>query len=203
MVAPVNTVDRRESDRFTEAEVADVELVRRARDGDRDAFDLLMTSVVDHLYRIGRLILRDTDRAEDAVQETLVRCWRHLPSLRDAERFDPWLNRLLMHAIADEGRRHRAFTASVVVLRAEPRQPDGSDELADRDELARAFDRLSIPHRTAVVLHHYLGFTVEEIGRVVGVPSGTAKSRLYYATNALRAALDADERATSSSEVLA
>src|SRR3954471_24747718 len=108
----------------TEAEVADVELVRRARDGDRDAFDLLMTSVIDHLYRIGRLILRDTDRAEDAVQETLVRCWRHLPSLRDAERFDPWLNRLLMHAIADEGRRHRAFTASVVVLRAEPRQPD-------------------------------------------------------------------------------
>jgi RNA polymerase sigma-70 factor (ECF subfamily) len=181
--------------------VANVELVRRAREGDRDAFDLLVTAVIDHLYRIARLILRDTDRAEDAVQEALVRCWRDLRTLRDPDRFDAWLNRLLMRATYDEARRQRAFVASVVVLRVEPRQADGTAELEDRDQLARVFDRLSIEHRTIVVLHHYLGFTLEEAAEAIGIPRGTAKSRLYYATNALRAALDADARVASSSEV--
>jgi len=73
--------------------------------------------------------------------------------------------------------------------------------LADRDQLARVFDRLSVDHRTIVVLHHYLGLTLEEAAAAIGIPRGTAKSRLYYATNALRAALDADARRSSSSEV--
>jgi RNA polymerase sigma-70 factor (ECF subfamily) len=183
--------------------MADVELVRRAREGDRDAFDLLMTAHIDHLYRIARLVLRDTDRAEDATQEALVRCWRHLPGLRDPDRFDAWLNRLLMHAISDEARQRRAFAASVVVLRLEPRQGDDASDIADRDELARVFDRLSIEHRTIVVLHHYLGFTVEDAAKAVGIPPGTARSRLHYATLALRAALDADARSAPSSEVMA
>ena len=89
-----------------------IELVRRAREGDRDAFDLLMTAVIDHLYRIARLILRDTDRAEDAVQEALVRCWRDLRTLREPDRFDAWLNRRLLRAIADEARRQRRFAAA-------------------------------------------------------------------------------------------
>jgi len=181
--------------------VADVELVRRARQGDRDAFDLLMTALIDRLYRVARLILRDTDRAEDAVQEALVSCWRDLRTLRDPERFDAWLNRLLIHAVSDEARRQRAFAASVVVLRYEPGGGDETGALADRDQLARVFDRLSVDHRTIVVLHHYLGLTLEEAAAAIGIPRGTAKSRLYYATNALRAALDADARRSSSSEV--
>lgn len=100
--------------------MAKAELVQRARAGDRDAYDVLMTDVIDHLYRIARLILRDFDSAEDAVQEALVRCWRDLPSLRDPDRFDAWLNRILMHAIADEGRRQRGFTANVMRLHIEP-----------------------------------------------------------------------------------
>jgi RNA polymerase sigma-70 factor (ECF subfamily) len=179
------------------------ELVRRARAGDRDAFDLLMTAVVDHLYRIARLILRDTDRAEDAVQEALVRCWRDLRTLRDPDRFDAWLNRLLLRSIADEARRNRRYSASVVVLRSEPRQGDDTGMVADRDELARAFGRLSVDHRTVIVLHHYLGFTVEDAAATIGIPVGTAKSRLHYATDALRAALAADARAVAAREVLA
>jgi RNA polymerase sigma-70 factor, ECF subfamily len=179
------------------------ELVRRARAGDRDAFDLLMTAVVDHLYRIARLILRDTDRAEDAVQEALVRCWRDLRTLRDPDRFDAWLNRLLLRSIADEARRNRRYSASVVVLRTEPRQGDDTGMVADRDELARAFGRLSVDHRTVIVLHHYLGFTVEDAAAAIGIPVGTAKSRLHYATDALRAALAADARAVAAREVLA
>ena len=179
------------------------ELVRLAQDGDRDAYDVLMTELVDHLYRIARLILRDFDSAEDAVQEALVRCWRDLPQLRDPDRFDAWLNRVLMRSVTDEARRRRRFAANVTLLRIEPAQPDGTRELADRDELARVFDRLSIEHRTIVVLHHYLGMTVDEAATTIGSPVGTAKSRLHYATEALRAALEADARSGSAGKALA
>ncbi len=179
------------------------ELVRQARQGDRDAFDILLTEVVDHLYRIARLVLRDFDRAEDAVQEALVRCWRDLPSLREPDRFDAWLNRILMRAITDEARKKRGFVANVVQLKAEPTEADSSGAFADRDEIARVFERLSIEHRTIVVLYHYLGMTTDEAARAIGVPHGTAKSRLHYATEALRAALEADARGVSQGRALA
>src|SRR4026208_22154 len=101
----------------------------RSREGDRDPFDLLMTALLDHLYRIARLILRDVDRAEDAVQETLVRCWRDLPGLRDPDRFDAWLNGILRRAITDEARTRRGF---VMPLKVEPSVADGSGAFADR-----------------------------------------------------------------------
>lgn len=178
------------------------ELVRLARDGDRDAYDILVTELIDHLYRVARLILRDFDRAEDAVQEALVRCWRDLPHLRDPDRFDAWLNRILMNAVTEEARKRRRI-ASLSVVRIEPSQPDGSSAIADRDELSRVFDRLSTEHRTMVVLHFYLGMTVHEAATALGIPVGTAKSRLHYATKSLRAAIDGDARRAPEGKVLA
>jgi RNA polymerase sigma-70 factor (ECF subfamily) len=172
--------------------VTNPELVRLARDGDRDAFDILMTAVIDHLYRIARLILRDFDSAEDAVQEALVRCWRDLPGLRDPDRFDAWLNRLLVHSVTDEARNRRRSVANVRIVRIEPSQPDSAGALADRDELARVFDRLSIDHRTIVVFHFYLGLTLDEAATTIGIPVGTAKSRLYAARGALEKAMEAE-----------
>jgi RNA polymerase sigma-70 factor (ECF subfamily) len=186
-----------------EGSVTKSDLVRRARDGDRDAFDVLVTELIDHLYRIARLILRDFDSAEDAVQEALVRCWRDLPRLREPDRFDAWLNRILLNAVTDEARNRRRLRASLTVLRLEPSQPDSTGTLADRDELARVFERLTIEHRTIVVLHHYLGLTVDEAAASIGIPLGTAKSRLHYATEALRAALEADARRVSAGRALA
>lgn len=179
------------------------ELVRLARQGDRDAYDIILTERVDHLYRIARLTLRDFDSAEDAVQEALVRCWRDLPSLKDPDRFDAWLNRILMRAITDEARKRRGIVMNVVPLNVEPAVADSSGALADRDELARVFDRLSIEHRTIVVLHHYLGMTTDEAARTIGIPVGTAKSRLHYATEALRAALEATARSVPAGRALA
>jgi RNA polymerase sigma-70 factor (ECF subfamily) len=183
--------------------VAKSELVELARQGDRDAYDVLMTQIVDHLFRIARLILRDYDRAEDAVQEALVRCWRDLPRLREPDRFDAWLNRILLRAISDQVRAARGFTATVARLHIEPSQPDETGSFADRDELRRVFERLSLEHRTVVVLHHYLGLTVDETATTIGIPIGTAKSRLHYATEALRAALEADARGNSAGKALA
>ena len=181
----------------------DIELVERARHGDRDAFAVLATASVDRLFAIARVTLRDADRAEDAVQECLVRCWRDLPSLRDAERFEAWQRRLLMHAITDEFRRGRRFEAKVRVLHAEPVEGDASVALADRDELDRGFRRLSPEHRAILVLRHFQGLTLPEVADALGIAEGTAKSRLHYAMAALRAALDADSRPVASKEVSA
>ena len=183
--------------------MTDVELVQRARGGDRDAFDVLMSSWLDRLYRIAYLVLRDTDSAQDAVQEALVHCWRGLPGLRDPERFDAWLRRLVMHAITDEAKRRRGMAGKVTTLRLDLVQPDRAAAVADRDELGRVFGRLSVDHRTVVVLHHYLGLTVPEVATALGIPAGTAKSRLHYAAATLRAALESDARTASSAEVLA
>jgi RNA polymerase sigma-70 factor, ECF subfamily len=176
--------------------VANTGLVRRARDGDRDAYDVLVTESIDGMYRVARLILRDYDRAADAVQEALVRCWRDLPQLRDADRFDAWLNRILLRTITGEARKRRRERVVLTVIPVVSR-PDSSAAIADRDEIARVFGRLSVEHRTIVVLHHYLGMTADEAASTIGIPVGTAKSRLHYATEALRAALDADARAAA------
>jgi RNA polymerase sigma-70 factor, ECF subfamily len=173
------------------------DIIEAARSGDRQAFDVLAAGIVDHLYSVARLILRDADRAEDATQEALVRCWRDLPSLRDASRFDAWLSRLLVHAVNDEFRRGRHQRALITVLPLEPSVGDSSKALVVRDQLDRGFRRLSPEHRTVIVLRLYLGLSIEEAADSIGIPVGTVKSRLHYATEAMRLALEADARPTS------
>lgn len=168
--------------------------VLRARAGDRDAFDRLAMRAVDRLYRVARLILRDTERAEDAVQEALVRCWRDLPSLRDPTTFDAWLHRVLMRAITDEFRAATRARSAVTLLRLEPATSDASEEVAVREQLDRGFRRLTMEHRAVLVLRLYLGLSLEETASTLGIPAGTAKSRLHYATAAMRDALEADAR---------
>ncbi|MGH2392956.1 MAG: RNA polymerase sigma factor [Candidatus Limnocylindria bacterium] len=171
------------------------ELVVLAKSGDHEAFSALAGSVVDRLYATAVLILRDHNQAEDATQETIVRAWRDLPSLRDPDRFDAWLRRLLVHACRDEGRRQRRRSAEVTLLPAhQPSIGDSSTQLADREALERAFRRLSADHRTVVVLHYFHGLSQPEVADATGVPLGTVKSRLNHATRALRAALEADAR---------
>jgi RNA polymerase sigma-70 factor (ECF subfamily) len=181
----------------------DRELVVQAQRGDRDAFAVIASASVDRLYAIARVTLRDADRAEDAVQETLVRCWRDLPGLRDPDKFEAWQRRMLMHAITDEFRRGRRFEAKVRILHAEPVQGDTAAALADRDELDRGFQRLTPEHRTILVLRHFQGLSMPEVADALGIAEGTAKSRLHYAMAALRAALEADARSSGAREVSA
>jgi RNA polymerase sigma-70 factor (ECF subfamily) len=170
------------------------ELVEQARRGDREAFSVLAGMSVDRLYGIARLILRDTELAQDATQDALVRAWRDLPTLREVERFDAWLYRLIVRACADAGRHRRRWRAEVAVLHAEPVEQDRASDLADRDQLERGLRRLSDAQRTILVLSFYMGLTPTEMADALGIPVGTAKSRLHYALEALRAALAADER---------
>jgi len=177
------------------------DLVERAKRGDREAFGELAAGEIDHLLVIARLVLRDPDLAEDAVQEALVRCWRQLPKLREIEKFDGWLYRILMRAAFDESRRRRRFDATIQTLRMEPTVVDGTQDLGDRDQLERGFRRLSIEHRAVVVLHHYAGLPLFQVAAMLGIPLGTAKSRYHYAMSALRAALESDGRLADREEV--
>ena len=171
--------------------------VLRAMAGDHDAFSELARVSISRLYAAARLILRDDALAEDATQEALVAAWRDLSALRDPDRFEAWLHRLLVRACLREARRGRrrwAIEKEVRPMRSV--EPDPSIDLADRDELARGFARLDADQRTVIVLHHYLGLTLDEVALAMAVPPGTARSRLHRATRAMRAALDADARAT-------
>jgi RNA polymerase sigma-70 factor, ECF subfamily len=169
-------------------------LVEAAQRGDHDAFEALAIGAGDRLFAIARLILRNIPAAEDAVQETLVHAWRDLPRLRDPDRFDAWLHRLLINACNDQGRLRRRWSTEISVVHVEPTSDDATETMADRDQLERGFRRLKPEQRAAVVLHFYLGLSAAEVAETLGVPLGTAKSRIHYATETLRAALEADAR---------
>ena len=175
-----------------------VALVERARAGDEEAFASLARAAGDRLLAIAYRILRDLGLAEDAVQQTLVLAWRELPSLRDVDRFDAWLHRLLVNACYRESRRGRRWAANVRVLPVDgPTGPDEFVAVEQRDQLDRGFRRLPAEQRAIFVFHHYLGLTLPEVADQLGVPLGTVKSRLHYATNTLRAALEADLRSST------
>ena len=171
------------------------DLVERARRGDHDAFAVLAAAAIFRLDAAARLILRDPDQAKDAVQETLVRAWRDLPTLRDVGRFDAWLSRLLYRACIDEVRRLRRHRLDVELTRIDhPDQDDANAVMVDRDQLERGFRRLEPEARALIVLHHYLDLPLPEVAFALGIPLGTAKSRLHRALQTMRAALDADAR---------
>ena len=173
----------------------DRDLVEQAQRGDREAFAILARTHGDRLMAIAHRILRDVGRAEDAVQQTLVIAWRELPGLRDPDRFDAWLQRLLVNASYAEARRWRTWSANVRLLPVEgPVGPDEALALDDRDRLERGFRRLPPEQRAILVFTHYLGLTPTEIAERLGIPAGTARSRLHFAHRAMRAAIEADER---------
>jgi RNA polymerase sigma-70 factor (ECF subfamily) len=173
----------------------DTELVTRAQRGDEAAFASLAVAVGDRLHAVAHRILRDIDLAEDATQQALLSIWRDLPQLRDPARFEAWSYRLLVRACYAEGRKARHSVPNLRLLPAtEPVVGDAIHTVHDRDQLERAFRRLSIDHRAVVVLHHYMDMSVPATAEALGVPEGTVRSRLHYAMRGLRAALDADAR---------
>ena len=173
-------------------------LVERARRGEREAFRILAERLIGRLYNVAQLMLNDRDVAEDAVQETLVETWRDLPGLRDPDRFDAWVHQILVRTVYRLARRERRRAERPGLVTDDTRTlSDPAMAIADADEIDRGFRSLSPEHRAVLVVKHYLGLPDEEAAVVLGVPTGTVKSRLHRATAAMRAELEAGARATT------
>jgi RNA polymerase sigma factor (sigma-70 family) len=154
--------------------------------------------VGDRCMAIAFRILRDADRADDAVQAALITAWRQLRTLRDPAAFEPWLHRILTHECYAEARRGNRARAEIRALPVHGQaESSGILTVEDRDQLDRAFVRLTIEQRAVLVFHHYLGLALPEVAERLGIPLGTAKSRLRHARAALRASLEADARIQS------
>jgi len=175
------------------------DLVIQARGGDRDAFSELAARSIGRLTAVARMILRDEYAAQDAVQETFIEAWRSLPGLRDPDRFEAWLRRLLVRACFKGRRRGRRTEAVEIRLTPadEPAIPGVEHQLHIHDQLERGLARLPAQQRAVVVLVYYLDLPLADAAQAMGVPLGTTKSRLNRATSALRAALEADDREPS------
>lgn len=174
----------------------DRQLVERAQRGDESAFAALAVRIGDRMYAVAGHILGDADRADDAAQQAMIDIWRHLPELKDPDRFEVWAHRVVVRAAYAEARRLRTWTLKVKAVRLDGQSsPDVAAGVADRDQLERGFHRLPIDHRAVVVLKHFAGLSNEEIAEALEIPVGTVRSRLHYSIRSLRAALDADARA--------
>jgi RNA polymerase sigma-70 factor (ECF subfamily) len=170
------------------------ELTERAGRGDHDAFGVLVGATIGRLTTVARFIVRDHELARDAVQEAYIRAWRDLPGLRDPDRFEAWLHRLTVNACLDAIRRRRRRPIEIdiqpLVLTA---TVDHVGHIADRDQIERGFARLPPEQRAVLVLHYYVGLSVPSLADTLGIPLGTAQSRLGRALAALRATVGADE----------
>jgi RNA polymerase sigma-70 factor (ECF subfamily) len=175
-------------------------LVDQAKQGDEEAFDALARLVGDRCMAIAVRILRDSHLAEDAVQSALVVAWRELRTLRDPDRFEPWLHRILTNECYAEARRRTRWTATITVLPVEPHESGDIITIHDRDQLERAFRRLTLEQRAVLIFHRYVGLSLPEVADRLGIPLGTVKSRVHHATAALRASLEADERSPGISQ---
>ena len=175
------------------------DLVVRAREGDHDAFSELATRSIGRLTAAARMILRDEYAAQDAVQDTLLEAWRSLPGLRDPDRFEAWLRRLLVRACFARVRRRRTIGEAEIRLTPgdEPSTFGAERDLALHDQLERGMARLPADQRAVVVLVYYLDLPLADASQALGIPIGTTKSRLNRATHSLRAAIEADERDVS------
>jgi RNA polymerase sigma-70 factor, ECF subfamily len=164
------------------------ERVERARQGDHDAFAELVDLHLARLDAAARLMLRDPELARDAVQEAFIRAWRDLPGLREPDRFDAWLHRLAINSCLDLLRRRRRRPVEIELNHVDPPvASDFSGALADRDAVDRALRRLDPGHRAVVALHYLVGMSLPEVAACLGIPLGTAKSRLHHSLAAMRA----------------
>jgi len=183
----------------------DPRLVVRAQAGDREAFASLAAGSIGRLNGVARLILRDRDLADDAVQDALVAAWRNLRALREPDRFDAWLNRLLVRACYDHARRgtRRRVVELQVAAIDEPATSDAQTATALHDQFERVLGRLPTEQRATVVLVYYLDLSLPEAAATLGIPVGTVKSRLHRALQSLHAIVDADDRSSIQKESLA
>ena len=151
---------------------------------------MLAGAFVARLDAAARLMLRDHELAQDAVQDGFIRAWRNLPSLRDPDRFEGWLRSLVARSCLDILRKRRRRPIEVELDATDgPSMEDASSRTADRELLDAILRRLPPDQRVVVVLRYYFGLELPDIAVTLGIPLGTAKSRLHRSMALMRVAL--------------
>jgi RNA polymerase sigma-70 factor (ECF subfamily) len=172
------------------------ELIRRAKKGDHEAFAALVVPEVGRLHGLAGLILRDPGHAQDAVQDALLRAWRDLPTLRDDDKFDAWIRRLVVNSCRDQGRRSKRRIGEISLTA--DHDVAGTDPYAamvHRDELAKAFRSLSRDDREVVALRYYLDLSTSDAAASLGIAEGAYRTKLHRAIRSMAAVMTADDRA--------
>ena len=177
----------------------DSDLVVRAQQGDRQAFEAIALQSHTRLQALAIGILRDPHLAEDAVQQAMLDMWRDIPGLRAPERFEAWSYRVLVRICYAEAKRSREWLPAPDEVSVEPFAADAYGEVIVRDQLERAFARLPLDQRTVVVLHYLMDLTLDRIAEILEIPQGTVYSRVSRGMDALRVAVEADLRPAASS----
>jgi RNA polymerase sigma-70 factor, ECF subfamily len=173
---------------------------RRDPRGDADAtIRRLYSCHAEALHGYVRRFCPDRASADDIVQETFIRAWRHLPQLTADDRpIRPWLFRVARNLLTDADRAARARPITVPASSAEEEGDDsGLGQVLDRQLVCGALQRLSPAHRSVLVETFYHGSTTATVARQLGIPHGTARSRLHYALHALRQHLQDQDSAAS------
>jgi len=167
--------------------------IERAQAGDVRAFAVLVDRHAPHLHRLAASIV-GADDAADATQEALLSAWRELPNLRDVDRFEPWLRRILVNRCRKflRGRYRRIAPMTLdPALGHDPVDPAPPVDarITEQSALDAVFEQLSADQRALLALHYAMDLSIRESAEALGIRIGTAKSRLNKALAALRAAL--------------
>jgi RNA polymerase sigma-70 factor (ECF subfamily) len=169
------------------------ELVVAAMAGDDGAFEDLVTARLPRTYRMALAIVGSEADARDAVQETWIAAWRQLRTLLDPARFDAWLDQILVNACRTTLRKRGRVREIALIEEIDVAAPHpGPDAVTERDALNRAFSRLSVEQRAILVMHHLEHRPLATIADALGIPIGTAKSRLFTARAALQSNLETE-----------
>ena len=168
----------------------DRELLVKATAGDQEAFKQIVLAKGEPLFRTAMAILGNEADARDATQETFVAAWRAMPFLRDYERFDAWIGRILINECRMCLRRRGRVREVAMPDAADFGDTATDSPLTQTTDFDAAFNRLSVDQRSILVLHHLHGYDLAEISAWLGIPVGTLKWRLSRARRALAAQLD-------------
>jgi RNA polymerase sigma factor (sigma-70 family) len=164
---------------------ADLELVKRAKAGDRYAFDELVGPLIGQAFRLAFGMLHDRAAAEDAVQEAAVRSWRKLNNLRPGNPLRPWF----LAIVANQCRtamRARWWSVLRVEVIDRPESAAFEDRIVRGADLRAALRKLGTDQREVLVLRYYLDLPLEEVAAITGVRVGTVKSRINRGLAAMR-----------------
>lgn len=169
----------------------DLELMRRCREGDDDAFAAIVDRYKDSLVNYLTQLARSRDRAEEIAQDAFVRLYRSLGRYRDQERVGPYLFRIATNLVVSEARRQKRWSLLLPRLRAGERTSEAAPEsivlaIEIQQKVQAALEGLPLKYRAPIMLYEIEEWSYEEIGAALELRSGTVKSRISRARALLR-----------------